>query len=80
VPVILRILGFAGKFLVRNWKTIAITLGLVAATGFVFREAASQAVSTLERFIWLGIIVLALLAVTQFLKLRTEAEKRSNKK
>ena len=79
MPVILRLLGVAAKFLVKNWRPIAITLGLFAATGFVFREAASQAVSTLERFIWLGIIVMALFVFAQYLNLRTEAEKRKDK-
>jgi hypothetical protein len=76
MPVILRILGIAGKFFVRNWKTIAITLGLVAATGFVFGDAMSQAATTLERFIWLGIVVLLLLAIIQFLKFLTAGKRR----
>ena len=71
-----------GKFLVlavKKWKAIAITIGLLAGARFVAKESFNQAVSTLERFIWLIVACFFLLVVAKFLSLKIEREKRGRK-
>ena len=67
MPLVIRIL----IFLARNWRFIAITIGLMAGAQFVLSEAWSQMIATLERFIWLIILCLFLVVVARFFTWRT---------
>jgi hypothetical protein len=57
VPLLIRLLTFLG----RNWKTVAIALGLIAAGKFVPWDALMQALKTLARFWWLIAFCIAIL-------------------
>ena len=72
MPLVIRLLTFLG----RNWKFIAISLGLVATSHFVFSESWGQALQTLERFVWLIILCVSLLAVGRYFAWKKARELR----
>ncbi len=72
MPLVIRII----VLLARNWRYLAITAGLMAATHFVFSEAWGQMIKTLERFFWLIILCIFLVAAGRFFAWRTAKVKR----